>query len=110
MNIFAIGFNVKYYRLMSRKCAQKAFRGMFLMLLMSVWPILAVAQTGNDAADTLIGLGFENVSWAEDGKERVYVVENSAYRLSGVGIGVALDEIQKHGLPENGKRCRSYGI
>lgn len=106
MNIFAIGFNVKYYRLMSRKCAQKAFRGIFLMLLMSVWPLLAVAQTGNDAADTLIGLGFENVSWAEDGKERVYVVENSAYRLSGVGIGVALDEIQKHGLPENGKRCR----
>ena len=73
---------------------------------MSVWPLLAVAQSGNDAVDRLIELGFENVSWAEDGEERVYVVENSAYRLQGVGIGVALDEIQKYGLPGRGKRCR----
>ena len=79
---------------------------MFLVLLMSVWPLFAVAQSGNDVVDFLIGQGFENVSWAENGEERVYVVENSAYRLSGVGIGVALDEIQKHGLPVDGKRCR----
>lgn len=91
---------------MGKKRAQRAFRSIFLMLLVSVWPLLAVAQSGNDTVDSLIGLGFENVSWAEDGSERVYVVENSAYRLSGVGIGVALDEIQKHGMPENGKRCR----
>ncbi|MBQ8645352.1 MAG: hypothetical protein IJ476_03150 [Bacteroidales bacterium] len=91
---------------MGKKRAQKASRSIFLVLLMSVWPLFAVAQSGNDVVDFLIGQGFENVSWAENGEERVYVVENSAYRLSGVGIGVALDEIQKHGLPVDGKRCR----
>ena len=44
-------------------------------------------------------LGFENVGWTEDGNERVYVLQNSAYRLPGVGIGKAVDVIQKLGLP-----------
>ena len=32
-------------------------------------------------------MGFENVGWTEDGNERVYVLQNSAYRLQGVSIG-----------------------
>lgn len=106
MHILAAGFNVKYCRLMGKKRARKAFRSAFLVFLMSVWPLYAVAQSGNGTVDWLIGQGFENVSWAENDTERVYVIENSAYRLTGVGIGVALDEIQKHGLPEDGKTCR----
>lgn len=50
-------------------------------------------------------MGFENVGWTEDGNERVYVLQNSAYRLQGVGIGKAVDVIQKMGLPEE-KSCR----
>ena len=90
---------------MDRKRAQKALKRIFLMLLMSVWPLLAVAQSGYATVDALVKMGFENVSVAENSNERVYVVENTAYRLTGVGVGVALDEIQKHGLPEDGKKC-----
>ena len=55
--------------------------------------------------DALVEMGFENVGWTEDGNERVYVLQNSAYRLQGVGIGKAVDVIQKMGLPEE-KSCR----
>ncbi len=63
------------------------------------------AQTGDLAVDSLVKLGFENVKWSEDEKERVYVLENIAYRLNGVGIGKAVDVIQTIGLPER-KPCR----
>ena len=86
--------------------AQKALKGIFLMLLVSVWPLMAVAQSGYGTVDALVKLGFENVSYAENAEERVYLLQNSAYRLTGVGLGVAIDEIQKHGLPEPGKSCR----
>ena len=49
--------------------------------------------------------GIEMIGWTEDGKERVYVLQNSAYRLNGVGIGKAVDIIQKMGLPDK-KPCR----
>ena len=91
---------------MCKKRVPRALRSIILVLLASVWPLLAVAQSGDGVVDWLVGQGFENVCWAENDTERVYVLENSAYRLSGVGIGVALDEIQKHGMPENGKKCR----
>ena len=91
---------------MYRKRAQKALKGIFLMLFVSVWPLLAVAQSGYGTVDALVKLGFENVSYAENSEERVYLLENSAYKLTGVGLGVAIDEIQKHGLPEAGKSCR----
>jgi len=69
-------------------------------------PLYALAQNGDETVDQLVRMGFENVTWGEDLQERVYVLENSAYRLSGVGIGKALDEIQKKGLPADGKMCR----
>ncbi|WP_455667213.1 hypothetical protein [Phocaeicola sp.] len=55
--------------------------------------------------DLLVKLGFENVSCTESESERVYVIENAAYRLSGVGISKAIDCIQSNGLPL-GKNCR----
>ena len=45
------------------------------------------------------------MGWTEDDNERVYVLQNSAYRLQGVGISKAVDVIQKIGLPEQ-KKCR----
>lgn len=67
------------------------------------------AQNKNDLTfspvDQLVKMGFENVSCTENDSERVYVVENAAYRLSGVGISKAVDCIQHTGLPA-GKNCR----
>lgn len=76
---------------------------MFLAILV---PLFAGAQVGTNAVDVLAGMGFENVACGEDSKERVYVLQNSAYRLSGEGIGAAIGEIQKYGLPEVGKVCK----
>lgn len=63
------------------------------------------AQTGEQTVKHLVDMGFENVGWTEDAEERVYVLQNSAYRLQGVGIGKAVDVIQKEGLPKS-KKCR----
>jgi hypothetical protein len=63
------------------------------------------ALAGEETVDVLVGMGFENVGWHESDKERVYVMENVAYRLNGVGIGKAVDVIQRMGLPEE-KPCR----
>jgi len=57
-------------------------------------------------ANMLVDMGFENVVWSEDEKERVYVLENTPWRLQGVGLAHAIDRIQKTGLPEKGKSCR----
>lgn len=62
-------------------------------------------SSGDAATDELVKMGFEDVRWTETENERIYTVENVAYRLNGVGITKALEVIQKHGLPE-GKTCR----
>ena len=62
------------------------------------------AKQGESTVNTLVEMGLK-VGWTEDGKERVYVLQNSAYRLNGVGIGKAVDIIQKMGLPDK-KPCR----
>lgn len=106
MYILVADFNVKYYRLMTKKRAQKGFKSIFLMFFMAVLPVFAVAQSGEDTVEELVRMGFENVCWAEDDTERVYVLENTAYRIDGIGIGKAIDLIQKHGLPQESKVCR----
>lgn len=65
----------------------------------------AVAQSGEEMVKKLAGMGFENVGFTEDEGERVYVLQNSTWRLQGVGIGKAVDAIQQEGLPK-GKNCR----
>ena len=63
-------------------------------------------QNGGDATtDRLVEMGFEDVRWTETETERIYTVENVAYKLNGVGIAKALETIQESGLPE-GKTCR----
>ncbi|MBQ7772878.1 MAG: hypothetical protein IJ383_02235 [Bacteroidales bacterium] len=90
---------------MTKKRAQKGLKSIFLMLLVAVLPVFAAAQSGEDTVDELVRMGFENVGWAEDEEERVYVLENTAYRIDGIGIGKAIDLIQKYGLPQD-KVCR----
>lgn len=76
-----------------------------LLISFCLLPLKGVCQTGEATVDALVKMGFENVGWTEDNEERVFVIQNSAYRLEGVGIGKAVDLIQKMGLPER-KPCR----
>lgn len=75
------------------------------LFLCCLFPIIGYSQTGEEAVNALIKMGFENVGWTEDDDERVYILQNSEYRLHGVGVGKAVDVIQNMGLPEN-KKCR----
>ena len=85
-----------------RKClATKTIARCAALFLFCLLPLKGICQTGESTVNTLVEMGFENVGWTEDGKERVYVLQNSAYRLNGVGIGKAVDIIQKMGLPDN---------
>ena len=92
--------------LMDRTNSRKRLKHFVLLVFVVVLPLFTVAQTGDDVVKRLVEMGFENVAWAEDDARRVYLLENSTYRLSGVGIGKALDEIQKWGLPDGAKECR----
>lgn len=92
---------------MGKKLVQNALKRTLLAVLVSALPVLAAAQSkGESTVEALVEMGFENVCYGEDDSELVYVLENSAYRLNGVGIGKAIDLIQKQGLPEGGKSCR----
>ena len=89
-----------------KKClTTKTLAGFAMFFLCSLLAAKGVAQTGEHTVDALVEMGFENVGWTEDADERVYVLQNSAYRLQGVGIGKAVDVIQEMGLPED-KPCR----
>lgn len=83
----------------------KAIARCAALFLFCLLPLKGICQTGEEVVDALVEMGFENVGWTEDDNERVYVLENSAYRIQGVGIGKAIDVIQKNGLAE-GKSCR----
>ena len=92
--------------LYKKKClTTKTLAAVAVFFLYSLMAVKGVAQTGGQTVDALVEMGFENVGWTEDADERVYVLQNSAYRLQGVGIGKAVDVIQKMGLPED-KPCR----
>ena len=60
---------------------------------------------GEKATEELAKLGFENVRWAESENERIYTIENSAYKIQEVGVAKAIEVIQEYGLPSN-KRCK----
>ena len=88
-----------------RKCLATKTIALLGIFLYSLLTQKGLAQTGEHAVDALVDMGFANVGWTEDAEERVYVLQNDAYRLQGVGIGKAVDVIQEMGLPEN-KSCR----
>lgn len=60
---------------------------------------------GEKATDELAKLGFENVRWIENENERIYTIENVAYRIQEIGVSKALKVIQQEGMPQN-KRCK----
>lgn len=69
---------------------------------------IASAWGQNEAektTDELVRLGFENVRWTESEKERIYTIENTAYKIQEVGVAKAVEIIQKGGLPSN-KTCK----
>lgn len=80
-------------------------QGTLLLLLFCLLSQNSYSQSGEATVEALTEMGFENVCWTEDAEERVYVIENAAYRLSGVGIGKAIDQIQEMGMPDQ-KPCR----
>jgi hypothetical protein len=81
-------------------------RRWFLLLSFSLFTCLHIwCQTAENTVKTLVEMGYENVSWTEDDAERVYILQNTAYRLQGKGIGKAVDLIQQEGLSES-KPCR----
>ena len=93
-------FSYIYITLISNNITR--YTAIFLFCLL---PLRGICQTGEETVNTLVGMGFENVGWHENDKERVYVMENTAYRLNGVGISKAVDVVQRMGLPEK-KPCR----
>jgi len=76
-----------------------------IILFFCLMPLKSYSQSAEITVDALVDMGFENVSWMEDDKERIFVIESNVYRLVGVGIGKAIDVIQKMGLPDE-KLCK----
>lgn len=93
------------YSDMKKDLITKVLTRFAAFFLFSLLPVAGFGQTGENAVDTLVKMGFENVGCTDNEKERVYIVQNSAYRLPGVGIGEAVDVIQCLGLPD-AKPCR----
>lgn len=79
-------------------CATAVARSLFL-LLFCFCCCFGYCQTGEATANALVKMGFENVSWSENDAERIYMIQNAAYRLEGVGISHAVELIQSMGLP-----------
>lgn len=60
---------------------------------------------GEITSEELVKQGFENVRWVENDNERIYTIENSAYKIQEVGISKAIEIIHKYGLPKD-KQCK----
>ena len=81
---------------------------MLIILLFCIAPCLTMmgqTKVADDVVKMLTEMGFENIGCVEDDKERIYVLQNTAFRANGVGIATAVDVIQKNGLPTY-KPCR----
>lgn len=77
-----------------------------LLLMMTGQASSVWGQSGGETiAEELANMGFENVRWTETEKERIYTIENTAYKIQSVGISKAIEIIQKDGLPKD-KRCK----
>ena len=62
-------------------------------------------SSGERTSEELVELGFENVRWTENDEERIYTIENVAYKIQEEGISKAIQTIEEYGLP-TGKRCK----
>ena len=79
---------------------------LIFVILINGLPIISWGQVEGEAIDEeLAKEGFENIRWTETETERIYTIENSAYKIQSVGVSRAIDIIQKYGLPNN-KQCK----
>ena len=63
-------------------------------------PLKSFSQsTGELTTDSLVKMGFENVRWTDTPEERVYVVENSAYKIQALGIRKAVGSYSRWDYP-----------
>ena len=85
----------------------QAFSRWICLMTIAILPWLATwGQSGGESTvEELVRLGFEDVRWTENEAERIYSIENSAYKIQEVGIAKAIQTIQELGLPDN-KRCK----
>ena len=90
---------------MNRKSSIRAIllRKECLLFFLLLLPMFTKAQYNKVYADItanmLVDMGFENVIWSEDEKERVYVLENTPWRLQGVGLAHAIDPAPMRPVP-----------
>ena len=90
---------------MQESLSQRITAYCVLCFLFFLYSTNVVGQDAESVVDILADMGFENVGYSDVEGERVYIIQNSAYKLNGVGIGKAVDVIQSQGMPE-GKSCR----
>ena len=76
-----------------------------LMVIILAVPKVWGQEGGDTTAKELADIGFENVRWTETADERIYTIENTAYKIQEAGISKAIETIQKYGLPDK-KRCK----
>lgn len=63
---------MRYRNSNMRKClTTKTIAQCAAFFLFCLLPLKGFCQTGESTVNTLVEMGFENVGWTEDGKERV---------------------------------------
>ena len=77
----------------------------FMTITILPWLTVWGQSGGESTAKELACLGFENVRWTENEVERIYTIENSAYKIQEAGIAKAIQLIQEQGIPKD-KRCK----
>lgn len=76
------------------------------VLCFALMPLQGFGQAaGEQTADSLVKMGFENVRWKETPEELIYTVENNIYKVQALGIRKAVEMIQSMGLPSE-KPCK----
>ena len=90
---------------MQESLIQRIMRLFAVCVVFCICPFWGICQDAASVVDALVEMGFENVGLSEGENERVYIIQNSAYKLNGVGIGKAVDVVQAMGMPD-GKPCR----
>ena len=71
---------VSYTHLIRKCLTTKTIAQCAAFFVYCLLPLKGICQTGESTVNALVKMGFENVGWTEDCNERVYVLQNSAYR------------------------------
>ena len=58
---------------------------------LTVWGL----SNGDGVTEKLAKLGFENVRWTENESERIYAIENIAYKIQETGISKEAEHLKR---------------